>query len=76
MHFRMNNRCKNNMDFCKVLVVFAGPCSNPDNAQHHINAQGMTAEAFDILDGSRCDLADDTVWDPLLTRLLPANFAP
>ena len=57
----------------KVLILFSGPKSRPDNLQHVLRALHLEVEACDVIDGS--NLADDSIWDPIFKRLSAGEFA-
>ena len=58
----------------RVLILFAGPASNPDNLQHLMREAGLDVDPFDLDQGRAGDLSDDAIWDPIYQNLLKGHF--
>lgn len=53
----------------RALLLCAGPEGNTDNLHSFLAKAGFSVDAFDVLDGSQCDITDDAVWDPIHAKL-------
>ena len=59
----------------RVLMLFAGPSSNPHNLQHLLRARGLAVEPIDVCDDKYNNLVDDAVWDRVYARAVAVEYA-
>ena len=58
-----------------VLILFSGQL-RPDGTslEECLTKLGIGSVTFDILYGPHCDLADDAIWQPLVSRIKSGDF--
>ena len=50
------------------LILFSGPKRPVTSLQDRLLALGIQAEAYDVINGSEFNLADDSIWRPLARK--------
>ena len=58
-----------------ILLLFSGLHGIEGSLKQQFESGGFIVVDFDIANGPHCNIADDFIWDPLLTRIEAGEFS-
>ena len=58
-----------------VLLLFMGSSDSSTSLASHCRKPGMECDEYDVINGPAFDIADNSVWEPLLGRIQSGHYS-